>query len=191
VRKAPDAGRLSGARLGAWALVGSLVALLVTHPHAAGGAMAKTTRPVPVAHPPRAPARPEFTGTWALDTTRSVFGKIPGGRPIARTDVIDHRDPVLRQTLYLVLPTGPDTTVYQYTTDSARVVHRVDNRDIEARVWWEGTTLCLLSKSKIVMIEMSLGERWTLSPDGQSLTMTRRVKSPIGDGDQKLVFVKR
>lgn len=149
---------------------------------ARGGAAAKarTTR-----------GRPDFTGTWMLDTARSEFGQIPGGRPITRTDLIEHRDPVLRQTLLLSLPSGLDTTEYRYTTDSARVVHRVDSRDIEARVWWEGATLCLLSKSKIVMLEMSLGERWTLSPDGRTLVMTRRVKSPIGDGDQKLMFVKR
>lgn len=137
---------------------------------------------------PRA-IRPDFTGTWKLDLARSELGKFPG-QPKARTDVIEHRDPQLRQTLHLEHATRRDTTVYRYTTDSTRAVNAVDGRDIEARVWWEGATLRLDSKTRMAMFEMWLKERWTLSADGKTLTMMRRVKYPMGEGDQRLVFEK-
>jgi hypothetical protein len=140
---------------------------------------------------PAAVMRPDFSGTWVLDTARSEFGQIPGGRPLARTDVIVHRDPQLAQTLYLRLVGGPDTTRYRYATDSTRAVHRVENRDIEAHVWWAGDTLRLESMSKLMMFEMWLRERWTLSPDGRTLTMSRHITYPLGKGDQKLLFVKQ
>jgi hypothetical protein len=140
---------------------------------------------------PRAAMRPNFTGTWVLDTTRSEFGKIPGGRPLARTDVIEHRDPWLRQTLFLENMGGRDTTHYRYTTDSARVVNHVDKQEIEAHVWWERNDLRLESKTKLLIFEMWLRERWSLSRDGRTLTMSRRVKYPMGEGEQKLVFSRR
>lgn len=173
-------------------LVAVLAAMLVVT--ATGIAATAPSRAGPKAKGSAAahPKHPDFSGTWALDTTRSDFGKIIGGRPIARTDVIVHRDPRLDQTLYLMRTPGTrDTTVYHYTTDSARVVHRIDDRDIEARVWWSGDTLRLESRSKLMMFELGLSERWTLSPDGKTLTMARRVKSPVGGGDATLRFVKR
>ena len=106
-------------------------------------------------------------------------------------DVIRHREPHLLQTLYLDRESGRDTTVYRYTTDGKATVNRVDNQDIRATVTWDGNALRLLSKTRIGLLEMSLDDRWALSPDRKTLTMTRRVKYPMGEGVQKLVFGKQ
>lgn len=137
------------------------------------------------------PRRPDFSGTWVLDTARSEFGSIPGGRWRSRIDHIEHRDPQLRHTLYLDTGVRRDTTRYRYTTDSARVTNRVDRNEIEARVWWEGEALRLESKTRLLVFEMTLKERWTLSADRRTLTMSRRVKYPMGEGEQRLVYAKR
>jgi len=138
-----------------------------------------------------AAGRPDFSGTWKLDTLRSEFGQIPGGRPRARVDVIQHREPRIRQTLFIDNWSRQDTTVYLYTSDGKPTVNRVGSQDIRSTVWWEGRILRLESKTRLLIYDMTLKERWILSADGKVLTMARRVKYPLGEGEQKLVFRKR
>ena len=134
--------------------------------------------------------RPNFSGTWRLDVAHSQLGKLPG-QPRARTDVIEHREPEIRQTLFLDNVSRMDTTVYRYTTDGKPTVNRVDGKDIRSTVWWEGNRLRLESKTKLLVIDVSLKERWNLSADGKKLTMTRRVESQLMKGDQILVFERQ
>ncbi len=134
--------------------------------------------------------KPNFSGTWKLDMALSQLGKLPG-QPRARTDVIEHREPEIRQTLYLDNVSRMDTTIYRYTTNGKPTVNQVDGKDIHSTVWWEGNRLRLESKTKLLVLDVSLKERWALSPDGKRLTMTRRVESPLMKGDQVLVFVRQ
>jgi hypothetical protein len=146
--------------------------------------------PAPAGAP--AAGRPDFTGTWVLDTARTEFGRIPGARWRSRVDVIEHREPRIRQTLHLDTGGSRDTAVYVYSTTGAPTVNRVAGADITSTVEWTGTDLRLLSKARLLLVvEMKLDETWHLSPDGRTLTMTRQVKHPLGEGSQTLVFAKR
>lgn len=154
----------------------------------AGNAAAKSKPAVP---PVAAkPARPDFSGSWSLDFERSDFGKLPG-KPKARTDVIVHRGADLSQTLLLVLPDGPDTTVYRYRADSTECENRVAKQLVRTRVWWRGDTLRFESNMRMGPVETSLSDRWTLEAAGTRLVMARRLKYPFGGGDQRLVFGKQ
>jgi hypothetical protein len=136
-------------------------------------------------------AHPDFSGLWKLSIGRSAFGKIPGGQPAGRTDSIRHVEPDVRQVLYLLNGTRRDTTVYTYRTDGSPTLSVVDGRDIHSHVEWEGRALHLASTTKLLMMNMSLDERWLLSPDSRTLTMRRHVKYALGEGDQTLVFERR
>jgi hypothetical protein len=150
---------------------------------------AKTAAARPPSAAPASAARPVFTGRWKLDVARSEFGKLPG-QPVARTDVIEHRDSSIVQTLYLVLPSGPDTTIYRYRPGGAPTTNRVGQQDITSRVTWDTGALHLLSRTKLLVFDMSLDEHWSLAhPD--TLIMTRHVTFPMGEGDQRLVFVRQ
>ncbi len=136
--------------------------------------------------------KPNFSGVWTLSMKRSVFGKIPGGQPAARTDSIRHAEPDLRQVLYLLNGTHRDTTVYQYRTGGTETVSAVvEGKEIRSRVEWEGRTLHLRSVTKMLKWDMSLDERWTMSANARELTMTRHIKYILGEGDQTLVFERQ
>jgi hypothetical protein len=137
------------------------------------------------------PRVPNFTGTWRLDPERSVFGDIPGGHPTSRRDVIAHDEPRVRQTLYLDNGGRLDTTVYVYRIDGSPSVNKVGGQDITATLAWDGDTLHIVSKTRLVIVEMTLDERWRLSAARDSLVMTRRLKYPMGEGSQRLVFVRQ
>ena len=162
---------------------------------AAAPARRDTSPPLPAvldtATAPDPAPRPNFSGRWRLSIARSVFGKLPGGQPTARTDVIEHAGKRIRQTLYLIRGAQYDTTVYVYSTDGTPTVNRVAGTDIRSVVTWEGASLHLLSKMKVLVLDTSLDERWTLSPDGRTLTYARHVKYGIGEGDQTLKFERQ
>jgi hypothetical protein len=160
------------------------LALAVTTPVA-------RARPASVA-PPRSAAKPNFSGTWMLDTLKSEFGKLPGGRPHARTDVIEQRGSSVRQTLYLDSGSHRDTTEYIYVIGGKSTANTVDGRIITSTASWERNALHLDSKMRMFVFEWGLDERWALSPDAKTLTMSRHIKSPpMGEGEQTLVFRKQ
>jgi hypothetical protein len=134
---------------------------------------------------------PNFTGTWRLDPEHSVFGDIPGGHPPSRHDVIAHDESRVKQTLYLDNGGHLDTTVYNYRIDGAPIVNRVGGQDITATLAWDGDALHIVSKTRLAIVEMTLDERWRLSAARDSLVMTRRLKYPMGEGSQRLVFVRQ
>lgn len=134
---------------------------------------------------------PVYTGTWALDTAKSVFGNFPGGRPTSRTDVIEHDGSRIRQVLYLLRGSTRDTTTYLYSVGGAPTVNVVDKRDIKTVATWEGRMLHLVSTTHLFMFEMTMDERWQLSPEGRTLTLIRYIKYPLGEGGQRLVFERR
>jgi len=137
-------------------------------------------------------ARSRFAGKWRLSVDRSLFGHFPGGKPAARTDMIAFEEPHhIRQTLYLLNGQRRDTTVYLYSLDDTPTVNRVAGQDITSLVNWEGHKLHLVSTTRMMMVDMTLEERWDLNADARTLTMTRHIKYPLGEGDQKLVFERQ
>ncbi len=119
---------------------------------------------------------------------RSSFGIIPGGKPTSRTDLIEQDGTRIKQTLFLVLGSKPDTTIYIYSTDGTPTVNKVAHSDIRSVVTWEGRTLRLRSTAKLLMLDTSLDDRWVIAPNGRELVYQRHVKFGFGEGDQTLIF---
>ena len=129
-----------------------------------------------------------FAGSWRLSLERSEFGKVPGGPPQERTDVIEHDGPRIRHTLNLVWRGRQTTATYDYSTDGEPTVNRIDGREVRTVAAWEGDVLRLRSSTRLLMFTMALDERWSLSPDAHTLTFQRHVRYGVGEDDQKLVF---
>lgn len=132
----------------------------------------------------------DFSGTWKLDNAKSKVGELPG-RPRSRTDVIEQHGSELRQVLFLDHGATQDTTTYRYLADSSLCLNQVDGKEIQSRVWWQGRSLHLHSKAKLLVFDMTLSERWVISPDRSTLIMTRHVKTPMGEDDQRLIFTRQ
>ena len=176
------------------ALAALLVATAAPSPPAkvtAGAAKPQTTRVAASRAGREAAARPDFTGRWTLDMKASEFGSLPRGKPLARTDTITHREPDIGHVLYLVNPTAHDTTIYRYRTTGEPTHTTIDGRDVQSVARWEGRTLVIDSKMKMMIFDVTLNDRWDLSVNRDTLKMTRRVKSPLGASDQRLIFLRR
>jgi len=132
-------------------------------------------------------ARPDFSGRWRLVHEKSDFGK--GDRPDSRVDVITHRDPELVEVLRTVRGGKADSLTYRFQTNGKRTVSKDHRVPMQAVTRWDGDAITFRSKMKMLMLEIKIEERWTLSPDRDTLTMARHMRGVPGAGvEERLVF---
>ncbi len=134
-------------------------------------------------------AKPNFSGTWTLNVSKSDFGMLPG--PTSRTDVIDHSDPVLKDTVTQETQQGPQNTTLNYTTDGKEVTNEQGPMTVKSTLSWDGDNLVVNSSTSIQGSDVTIKQVWTLSADGKTLTQNAHLAAAaLGETDQKLVFEK-
>lgn len=161
-----------------------------------GGAPAMSQAPAatPAQTPTMTPAmpaggKPNLSGTWKLNVAKSDFGPIPG--PTSQTDTIEHNDPLFKvHTVQSGGPQGDQDMTLSFTTDGKEVTNSIQGNDIKTITLWEGGNLTATSKLKIQDQDIGIKGVYVLSPDGKTLTENVHFTSPMGEGDQKLVFDK-
>jgi len=134
-------------------------------------------------------AKPNFAGTWKLDTAKSDFGPMPG--PSSMTRVIQHEEPNMQVKTTQVGQRGEFTTELKYTTDGKDSINKTQMGDIKANVNWDGDILVVKYKMNSPQAgEIDIEDRWQLTGDGKGTTVTSKIKGSFGDVERKLVFTK-
>jgi hypothetical protein len=136
-----------------------------------------------------AQAKPNFSGTWKLNTSKSDFGAMPA--PDTRTDKITHEDPDLKDSYTQSGQMGEITAEMKYSTDGRETTNSVRGNEIKSTAKWEGDELAIDGKASFNGADVTLKDRWSLSADGKTLTIQRHVNSPMGETDQKIVLEKQ
>jgi hypothetical protein len=136
-----------------------------------------------------AQTKPNFSGTWKLNVTKSSFDPLP--TPDSRTDVITHNDPTLKIDVDQKGGQGDLAATINYTTDGKEATNKVGPLDIKSTLAWEGSNLVVNSKLTINDAEVNVKNIWTLSDDGKTLTQNAHITSPMGEFDQKMVLEKQ
>jgi hypothetical protein len=137
----------------------------------------------------QAQAKPNFTGEWKLDTSKSDFGPMPA--PSKRTDKIVHADPNLKVTTTQSGQNGEVTVELKYMTDGSETTNELRGAPMKSTSKWDGDTLAITTKASFQGTEITLADKWDVSGDGKTLTVSRHIISPQGELDQKLVFEKQ
>jgi hypothetical protein len=137
----------------------------------------------------QAQAKPNFSGTWNLNTGKSDFGPMPA--PDTRTDRITHEDPELKDSYTQSGQMGEVTAEIKYSTDGKETTSSVRGNEIKCTARWDGDELVIAGKTSFNGADVTLADRWSLSADGKTLTILRHVNSPMGEIDQKIVLEKQ
>ncbi len=132
--------------------------------------------------------KPNFSGTWKMNATKSDFGPLPA--PSAATRTITHADPELKFSSVQTTDNGEQKSEATYKTDGEFTMKR-RNMDIKATGKWEGAKLVVKSKFEAQGMEISSTENWTLSADGKELHIVTALGTPQGDFELKLVMEKQ
>jgi hypothetical protein len=134
-------------------------------------------------------AKPNFSGTWTLNVSKSDFGMLPG--PTSRMDVVEHSDPSLKVTTKAEGPQGSQNSVANYTIDGQEVTNEQGPMTLKSKLRWDGDNLVVDSTTNVQGNDVTIKTVWTLSADGQTLTESAHLAAAaLGETDQKLVFEK-
>ncbi len=141
-------------------------------------------------------ARPDFSGTWELDRSKSDFG-VFWDRPLAKTDatlVVAHRDPELKMTRTLRLNGREETKEFSYYTDGRGETNpsTMAGAPVKTRTGWEREAAVargrLTRPGKEGSVEVEVTESWQLSGGGRTLTHRASVKGEFGEEAVRLVY---
>lgn len=133
--------------------------------------------------------KPDFSGTWVLDTGKSDFGMLP---PVeSQTTVIEHKEPKIKVSSTVKGQQGEQKVERNYTTDGEENTNKQGPIEVKSKSHWDGAKLITESKFKIQDNDIEMKDTWALSEDGKTYTQNRDLKSPMGETSQKLIFAKQ
>lgn len=137
----------------------------------------------------QAQAKPDFTGTWKTNIAKSDFGSMPA--PQSATAKIQHKEPKLGVEATSVGDQGERTFTLNFMTDGTETTNQLGPVEIKSKARWEGSALLIDSKAATDQGEITVKEKWALSEDGKTLTLSRAFSGPQGEMTQTLVQEKQ
>jgi hypothetical protein len=136
-----------------------------------------------------AQAKPNLSGEWVLNEAKSDFGRLPAPAKFVRK--IEHNDPDLKMVTTQSGRRGEVTTELKYTTDGKECTNVIRGAEVKGTAKWEGDTLVINSKRELQGATIAFQERWTMSADGNTLSIATHITSPQGEADLKFVLEKQ
>src|SRR5258708_5356809 len=94
---------------------------------------------------PAAQAKPNFSGEWKLNTSKSEFSPMPA--PDKRTDKIVHADPNLAVTTTQTSQAGEGTFELKYSTDGTETTNELRGAPTKSTAKWDGDALMVTTKA--------------------------------------------
>ncbi len=152
-------------------------------------AASKTTTTIPPATTSPG-AKPNLTGIWKLNVTKSDFGVLPGLE--SRIDTIEHNDPTLKVAVKEEGPQGKRDYTLNLTTDGKENLNTpAAGIELKSISNWEGSALVTTTKLKFQDNDVTIKDTRTVSDDGKTMTVNSHLASPMGETDQKIVYEKQ
>lgn len=134
-------------------------------------------------------AKPNFSGEWSMNPTKSDFGPVPAPTKMVRS--IKHDEPNLQIRNQQSGAQGEITSELKYTTDGKESTNTIRGNEVKGTCKWDGDVLVIESKRSIQNIEITQVDRWTLADGGKAMTVESSLKTPQGDFNLKISFDKQ
>jgi hypothetical protein len=114
----------------------------------------------------------DFTGVWKANLEKS---KLLGPTPKAVLARISHLDPeIVVEILTTKMDSSEDRLVYKALTTGEEFTNSVHGLQIRSRCEWNGMELLIESWMDVKGRQVHFRDFWSLSSDGQTLTMEHR-----------------
>lgn len=143
-------------------------------------------------------AKPNFTGTWEMDTNKSIG--IPPG--MKQTYTITHNGDKIDLEAKIVTQQGERLIKDSYTLDGKEMDFTPqgpsgpNGKGKRTATWMPNDRGVIISDVTTVdspkgPATTQLVRKWQLSPDGTTLIVDRYIDTPNGSGESRHIFVKK
>ena len=138
---------------------------------------------------PAAAPKPDFSGKWEMNASKSAFGPIPVPTSLVRT--ILHVDPSLTITEEQKGGSGDHVSTRQYTTDGKQSTFQENGAVVHATANWDGESLVIRSTADTGGVAIVFTEKMTMSNQNRTLTDAVHIETPQGGLDAIYSFDKQ
>jgi hypothetical protein len=139
----------------------------------------------------RAQSKPDFSGTWTLDTARSDAPLGRGGRGGGRGGATGPAT-IVQDAASLKITRGDQTLTYKLdgSESTNQVMGRGGAQDVKSKAHWDGSKLVIETTRDFQGMSITTKETRSLSADGKEMTVETAATTPQGEMNSKQVFTK-
>jgi hypothetical protein len=134
-------------------------------------------------------ARPDYTGEWKLDRSRSDLGPLETLAVLVRK--VTHDDPRLTIEIEVDRGTGRQSGELRLLTQGEDVSSTIAGEETTGSALWLGDHLLMTTTRELDGLKVKIDELWTLSVDGMTLRVDAVVTTPSGREELLAIFVKQ
>lgn len=134
-------------------------------------------------------AKPNFTGEWKMVASKSDFGAMDA--PASATRKIDHQEPNIHMVATQKGSRGELTQDFKYATDGKEYVNTSRLGEARSVLKWDGETLVVTTKRTVMGHDIMVSDRWSLSADGKTMTVTGKISGGMGENEYKVTLEKQ
>ncbi len=136
-----------------------------------------------------ADSRPDLSGEWLLDVSRSDLG--PQAPPERWVRTVAHKEPTVTITTLQERRGQQLKAEFTLRTDGTETKFQMGGSEATGSAQWDGRVLVIRTKRATPAGTIEQNERATLSEDGKTLTFAVTIRYEGNDVPMRLVFAKR
>ena len=138
------------------------------------------------------PKAPDFSGQWELNVGKSDFGQMAQMAPTKATLTVTQSGSAIKLVQAVSTPMGDQNNTQEFALDGQdHTVPGMDGQPATAAAKVDGEAVVMNTKMSRQGADITMISRWSLSPDGKTLTVARDIASPMGAMTMKLVYDKK
>jgi hypothetical protein len=133
--------------------------------------------------------KPDFSGNWKLNVEKSDFGPLPP--PDSSMEVITQTADQIKESITEKGGMFDGQREEVFALDGSESVNKVGGQDLKSTIKFDGATMLFSGKTTYQEADVTVEAKWTLSPDGKTLTVATHYSSSLGEADTTRVFEKQ
>jgi len=135
---------------------------------------------------------PNFAGQWELNATKSDFGPMAAQAPSKIAMTVTQTATSVKVAQAMTTPQGDLNSTSEYTLDGKQTTSTgPDGSPVLNSAKLDGPVLAIETKMSRQGMDITRVSRWTLAPDGKSITVDQNLATPMGAMSMKIVFDKK
>jgi hypothetical protein len=138
------------------------------------------------------PKAADFNGQWELNVAKSDFGPMAQQAPTKASMTVTQSPASIKLVQAVTTAAGDQNQTQELALDGQdHTAPGMDGQPATSSAKLDGDAVVVNTKMTREGTDITMVSRWTLSPDGKTLTVARDIVTPMGPLAMKLVYDKK